>query len=500
VRVATATLSLLLVGGCLSEPPAAAGADESTSTMASTMASAYRRGDCAEVLRLAPAFSAASDVQLRVVTVWVGTCLRRVGEYVQSVEALTPVATATPPVLPTPRALLETGRAWSGATAFSEAHDAFDRLITGFPRHSLVDDANYYDGSALRRLRRYDEAVARFDAAEQSPRSTAFRRGGARYYRGVTNVARGRFDLAAADFGAAVDGSGDTPFAAKAAVALARLPFDEGDCSRGEASLVSLAQATVSTELSAAASLERARGVRGCGDDARAEALLVELQVQFATTASADDARFEWALIEFARARDADRIDDPTDKALYASARGRFEGFLVDYPLSRLGVAAHLHIGRSWVETRAYELALTEFQAVAAAVGSTYVDNAVYYSGLTRYLRRGAGDLDAALASFARVLELPGPSSYADDATYYRGRALDLLGRKAEARAAFEGLLARFASSPLRDNALFYVAALSVAAGDCAAALAAVGELRDAFPASTYVAQAELIVASCTTP
>lgn len=169
-----------------------------------------------------------------------------------------------------------------------------------------------------------------------------------------------------------------------------------------------------------------------------------------------------------------------------------------------------------------------ESELAAVPSPSTYWDNARYYLGRSLYEEPAAlaadriPNLDAAVAAFTAVIGLPGPSSYALRATYWRGRshhALAFLVGNGAAADAGELDLALVdlravaaASSTHADNALYYVADayLHHPSGPyCAAprgsdpvpasACQAYGILASVYPASPYVARAsdDLLANGC---
>lgn len=496
-RARVVARGLLLSGvlsSCLSEPPAASG-DE---TAASRFAEAWRTGDCEGLLAMASGFVANTDAALDTATVWAGSCLRRTSRPLDALTTLASVADAAPPRRATPRARLERGRTLHAIGDFGGAHREFARIISDFPRHSQRDEAVYYDGKALRRAGDLVAAVGRFDEVFEDERSSLSRRLGAAYQLGLIASERGLVSEAASWFQAVEGGDPASSLAFRAGVKRATLPAIEGDCAAAESALLAFTASYPDPSRQPRLRLELADLVRRCGDEVRAEALYSALWTVFEGDDSvADDAGYALGRIAFGRARDADLADDPSDDVLYGEARARFELLLSRFPESNKATGARLHLGRIFIELRAFEAAFAQLALVLDDRASSSWESALYYVSWAQYVKGDALALDAAIRGFEEVTQLPGPSRFADDAAYYRARAFMRTGQFVAAMAAFEAFERDFPSSVFLDNALYQRVVLSVSSGDCSSASGMRDRLHLEHPTSVFLTDADVLVSAC---
>ena len=485
---------LLLSGvlsSCLSEPPAATGVE----TAASRFAAAWRTGDCDALLAMASGFVATTDTALDTATVWAGSCLRRTSRPLDALVTLAPVADAAPPRRATPRARLERGRTLHAIGDFGGAHSEFTHIISDFPRHSQRDEAVYYDGKALRRQGDLDAAVARFDAVLADDRSSPSRRGGAAYQLGLIASERGLVAEAAAWFEMVIDADPASASAFRAGVKRATISAIEGDCAGAESALLAFTASYPDPSQHPRLDLEHADLVRQCGDVDRAEPLYAALWT--ADSVVADDAGYALGRIAFGRARDADVVDDPIGDVLYGEARARFELLLSRFPDSNKATGARLYLGRIFIELREFEVALAQLARVLEDRASSSWESALYHVSWAQYVKGDLTGLRSAITGFEEVISLPGPSRFADDATYYRARAFMRTGQDAAALAAFEALEGDFPASSFLDNALYQRVVLSVSSGDCSSASGMRDRLHLEHPSSPYFADVDALVAAC---
>ncbi|MBT9560524.1 MAG: tetratricopeptide repeat protein [Myxococcales bacterium] len=497
LRGARGVLAAGALVGCLSEPPAASG-DE---TVASRFAAAWRRGDCEAVLANASDFVAVTDAALDTATVWAGSCLRRLDRPLDALLAVAALADAAPPRHATPRALLERGRTLYAIGDFGGAHRELTRITDDFSRHSLRDDALYYDGKALRRAGDLDGAESRFESALADPGSTTLRRAGAYYQLGLIASARGLAADAAAWFEQAILEDPTSALAFRARVRIATLPAVSGDCAGAESALTDLLSDEDDPASANRLRLEHADLIRRCGEPDRAAPLYEALWAASDDAGGvADDAGYALGRIAFGRARDADFADEPQDDVLYGEARALFELLLARFPDTAKASGARLHLGRIFIELRAYGAANVQLALVLGDRASGSWESALYHVSWAQYVKGDVVSLSAAVFGFDEVMALPGPSRFADDAAYYRARALMRTGRNDAAMAGFVALEADFPQSPFIDNAMFRMVVLSVSAGECSSASGARDRLRLEHPTSPYLADADAHVAACVSP
>ncbi|HID24477.1 MAG TPA: tetratricopeptide repeat protein, partial [Planctomycetaceae bacterium] len=101
------------------------------------------------------------------------------------------------------------------------------------------------------------------------------------------------------------------------------------------------------------------------------------------------------------------------------------------------------------------------------------------------------GKPDKALASFRRALEFAPKGKLAEDCRFGMARALEALGRRADARTIYRQIAADPAGSRAAEAA-FRLATLDFEAGDLAAAARRFDRLEERFPSSTLVPAARL--------
>jgi soluble lytic murein transglycosylase len=107
---------------------------------------------------------------------------------------------------------------------------------------------------------------------------------------------------------------------------------------------------------------------------------------------------------------------------------------------------------RGVVAYRAFENEAARAALSREAAGGEYAAEATYYLGA---LEERTGAFDAAIAQYARVVELNPQSTLADDALWWRGRLLELSGRGAEATQVYRQLFDGYPASEWRSDAGF---------------------------------------------
>ncbi|HET8539454.1 MAG TPA: hypothetical protein VFL83_06245 [Anaeromyxobacter sp.] len=190
-----------------------------------------------------------------------------------------------------------------------------------------------------------------------------------------------------------------------------------------------------------------------------------------------------------------------------------------DFEIGELGVHPLDPLAKPGSDAAPFDRAEAELAAVPAA--STYYDNARYYRGRSFFEEPTTSAVDPAAArqanlasavgDLATVIGLPGPSSFAVPATYWRGRAHYALAFQGTPVDPVELPLALAdmkavapTASVYADNALYFAAksylhlaggpyCATTRSGDAApaSACAALKELRTRLAASVYVGQAE---------
>ena len=106
---------------------------------------------------------------------------------------------------------------------------------------------------------------------------------------------------------------------------------------------------------------------------------------------------------------------------------------------------------------------------------------------LDRFIAVRIAGPHVALAPFAEVAAMSG-SSYVDDARYYTGRSHYAMSDFTAAISDFQSLVADMPMSQYADNALYYKLRAEADSGACTAAMATLTQLQSAYPSSTYVA------------
>jgi tetratricopeptide (TPR) repeat protein len=104
--------------------------------------------------------------------------------------------------------------------------------------------------------------------------------------------------------------------------------------------------------------------------------------------------------------------------------------------------------------------------------------------------RLGLGDIEPALDTFRRARQLTPQPGRPQEARYWEAEALLRLRRTAEARAAFDAVLASDAASPFASEAAYALASLDLEQKRPEAAVARLRELLEAWPESSRAAEA----------
>lgn len=159
----------------------------------------------------------------------------------------------------------------------------------------------------------------------------------------------------------------------------------------------------------------------------------------------------------------------------WAQAEAAFDLTLDLAPHGAKATAARYYRGRARSEQRRYAASVEDLAVVAETLG-VYQDNGRYYLGRAYYRQASEtapAPWEKAVATFDALLQAFPTSPYADNAAYFRARALERLGRAADAQDAYVDLLARYAASSYADDAGYHLTLLRLAAGDCAGASAA---------------------------
>ena len=343
------------------------------------------------------------------------------------------------------------------------------------------------------------------DALERD--TSRLRRAGATLQLGKLDAAEG---LAAGEAGAAqrdraralftevqVDFA-DTSYADDASYAAGRLLYDEGDHARARDALAAFERAWPASGLREGARYYQGRALEALDDFGPAEALYRTWPAEFPEGRYPDNADYRLGRVPFQQAEALADGDAEARAERYRAARTAFDAFLEAWPTSSLVDGARYHRGRAAYELG--DLRAAEIDLAAVGGGSVYADNAGYYLGRSRYDRAerdGVAALEAAIEAFDRLLATFPASDYADDAAYFRARALFRMPRMEAARAAFEALVVDYPDSPYVDNALYYSALAALASGDCAAGASAAERRRAAFPEAPDQADLEARVRAC---
>lgn len=239
---------------------------------------------------------------------------------------------------------------------------------------------------------------------------------------------------------------------------------------------------------------------------------LAELdRAQTGAATAAVQGEYDEARAQFVRSLAARAGPPWADNAAYYEGRCDFEvGYLSVHPLE-LGAIPGTDPAR-------FQRAEAELAAIPAA--SPYHDNALYYLGRSWFEEPTStpaarvSNLQASVGAFSTVLALPGPSSFATNAAYWRGRAHYALAFELGAGGAVDPGELALALADMKTvaptasvhaaSALYFEAkaylhfaapgpyCTAARAGDLAPAssCAAYRTLAATFPASTHVAQA----------
>jgi TolA-binding protein len=497
-----------LVGCRAADEQARAEGEDAEGTRLAALAAAFDADDCAEVERLAKGYAPSTPLRLAAVSTWLGRCLYRGDRFVDAEAVLRPVAEATRVDPHTRKALYYLGRAVYRQGRFAEAEATFVEFERRFPWDTTADDAAYHRAKARFRADDLEGARGLFEALLARADVSRFREAGGVFQLGRIEAASGlaatpgpdaaaisrayaHFETVATDFA-------DTGFHDDAVYRAARLHYDLAEYDAAEAALSDFEAKFPDSGWREGAHYYRARAVEAAGRADAALALYTAWAATFPEGRYRDNAAYRAGQVHYGLAEAA--TDAGVADAAYDAAAAAFEAFLRDWPNSVLKTSGAYFLGRARYERGAYGEARARFAEVVADVDSAYVDNALYYTGRAHYEEAGVagqGALEAAVAAFDDLLARFPESSYADDAAYFRARALFRLMRNADADAAFAALSAEHPESTYADNAVYHRVLLAVARGDCDAAATHLDTLRRTHPDSEFLPDAERAVLAC---
>jgi len=471
------------------------------------LAAAFDRGDCPEVERLAAGFRPTTALRLAAASTWLGRCLYQGGRFADAERVLEPVAAQQAHDPFTRRALYQLGRAVYRQGRFDEAEATFVEFERRFARDTLADDAAYHRAKARLRADDLGGARALFEALLERPHVSRFREAGAHFQLGrieasVATRAAPALDAAAAErafarFALVERDFADTGFRDDAAYRAARLTYASGDFAQAEAALAQFEADYPDSSWREGARYYRGRSVEASGRADAAAALFASWSTDFPEGRYRDNAEYRLGQVRYG---EAGRLTGLEADRAYDAAMTAFEAFLRAWPESSLRTSGQYFLGRALFERRRFAEARAQFTQVALDAESPYVDNALYYSGRADYEAAsvaGPASLERAIASFDALLARFAVSPFADDAAYFRARALFRLMRNADADAAFTSFEEAYPSSPYVDNAIYHRLLLAAARGDCASAAALLASMRARFASSTLLPDAERVVLAC---
>jgi TolA-binding protein len=362
------------------------------------------------------------------------------------------------------------GRCRYDAGDFPAAAKILGPVASAFDENDIyARDASYYYGRSVYRDGQFQEAArALGEFADRYGMDS--RRDDARYFQGRAFEQMGELEDALRVFGLVIADAQALP------ARLAGAHFHTAEVLRAKAALDPIQE-----------------------DQLLGEAYDLYLLVLEAYPAStyADDSAYRIGRMLFDRAHAS---TSPADSfALYSESADAMEAFLEQFPDSILRAGGLYFLGRDRYELTEYDAAQAPLDEAAGYEKSTWLDNALYYAGMTRYrlgATLGSQSYLAGIARFDELLDQCSASEYRDNAAYFRARCLMKIPSWHDAEAALEAFLAEFPGSTYEDNARYQLIVVRIALGDCSGALTALSELQEMQPPSTYVPKGQALYQS----
>jgi len=352
------------------------------------------------------------------------------------------------------------------------------------PADDLAQEALYYEGLALKRLGRLDDAERRLAAAhERRPEGpfadlALFERGLLLYTTRQWEEAVGVFTRVLEVYPTSTHAGESARMLGETYAALRDFPAAERAMARAER------LGTASPELTGEVEFQRGYTAAQTGDYAEAERLLMRVHDRAPGGQRAGEALFWAAEAAFQRGQAG-------ESAAYARALERFDRFLRAHPEHRQRDAARYALAWTHFKRGDYARAAEAFERFLAAyrpdaelipyTADARLRLADSYFALQRW--------EPAIASYARVR-----GDGADYAAFQTGQALANAGRSAEAEAAFSRLLTDFPDSPLRPAARYGLGDLHFQREQYDRAVAVFQEVISQHPASPIAAKAQFAI------
>lgn len=472
----------------------------------SDLLAAFADGDCVAVLALRDeGFVVTSDERADAANLAIGVCQYRAGDFARAADTLEDAAQRYPPFPRTPRAAYYHARALQRAGALEDADLAFSEIERRFADSRYLDDALHHHGRCALSLRRPDEALALYQRLADLPGVVDVFAARALYGRGRAHQMKGEQTGSDDELESAVALYGEVRSRFPTADVADNALYRTGKVRRLQLRLEeaigffdTLVADHPTSRWVPSALYQKGRCQLDLGQAALATVTFAQVVEEHPEASVVDNALYRWGRAHYARGLQLD-AEGGDGTASFASAEERLGALISEYPDSLFVRGAAYYSGRARYHLRNWTGARARMDQVLALGPSSYDDNASFYREMVGYhLALSTADYEAVAAALAGFVAAFADSSYVDNALYFRGRSLHRALLLEEAAEVYLALASSFPESIYADNALYYRIVALVALGRCDDAQATFTWLVFTAPDSSWRPQAEtLLLAAC---